>query len=174
MPLRVREASASEYATIAALTVAAYEALFGGEHLHAYRTLLEDVESRAAAGQVLVAVDDAGAIVGSVGYVAGPGTAMSEFDDADACGMRMLAVDPTRRGEGAGRALTEACLARGREAGRLRVLLWSTPAMAVARGLYGRLGFRRVPERDVLIPSEQLDGDPPLHLMAYERPLEVA
>ena len=153
MPLRVREASASEYATIAALTVAAYEALFGREHLHAYRTLLEDVESRAAAGQVLVAVDDAGAIVGSVGYVAGPGTAMSEFDDADACGMRMLAVDPTRRGEGAGRALTEACL---------------------ARGLYGRLGFRRVPERDVLIPSEQLDGDPPLHLMAYERPLEVA
>lgn len=171
MPLQVREASAAEYPAIARLTIAAYEALFGAENLHDYRDELADVAGRAAAGDVLVAVDGDGVLVGSVSYVPGPGTAISEFEDADACGIRMLAVDPASQGNGAGRALTEACLERGRAAGRRRVVLHSTPAMSVARGMYTRLGFRRAPERDVLVPMEDVGGAEPLLLMAYEREL---
>jgi predicted N-acetyltransferase YhbS len=168
VPFEIREADPAEYASIGELTVAAYEALVGPDGLHGYREALVDVAGRAACGAVLVAVNDDGALVGAVGFVAGPGTAMSEFDDADACGIRMLAVAPGHQDEGAGRALVEACLDLGRRARRRRVLLHSTLAMTVARGLYGRLGFERAQARDIVIPAEELGADAPLVLLAYE------
>jgi len=167
VPLTVREARPEEYAVIGQLTVDAYESLVGPDGLHGYRNELLDVAGRASCGAVLVAVDG-GEVLGAVGYVAGPRTAMSEFADDDACGIRMLAVAPRRQGHGAGRALVEACLEQGRREGRRRVLLHSTPAMAVARGLYSRLGFHRAATRDVVIPKEALDADEPLVLLAYE------
>lgn len=167
MACTVREAMPGEYASIGQLTVDAYEALVGAGELRGYRDELLDVAGRAACGAVLVAVDG-DELLGAVGYVAGPGTAMSEFDDLDACGIRMLAVAPARQGEGAGRVLVEACIERGRRARRRRVQLHSTPAMVVARGLYERLGFERTPARDVVISEEALDADAPLVLLAYE------
>jgi ribosomal protein S18 acetylase RimI-like enzyme len=171
MALRVREAAASEYAVIAALTVDAYAAVFGRDGLHEYEAELRDVATRASVGTVLVAVDDSDEVVGAVGYVPGPTTPMSEFDDPDACGIRMLAVAPSRQGMGAGRALTEACLERGRASGCRLVVLHSTEKMVTARGLYERMGFTRTTERDVLIPAEEAGGDEPFLLMAYVRDL---
>jgi len=168
MPLSVRVAAVVEYPEVARLTVAAYEALVGPERLFGYRDELEDVAGRAAAGTVLVAVDGADAVLGAVTYVPGPRTPLSEFDDDDACGIRMLAVDPARQGGGAGRALTVACIERAQADGRGRIVLHSTSAMEIARGMYERLGFERTPRRDVIVPSEDLAGEAPLHLMAYE------
>jgi ribosomal protein S18 acetylase RimI-like enzyme len=163
----VREVRPDEYAAVAALTVAAYEVLFADEGLGEYRAALEDVAGRDAAGTVLVAVDPHGELQGAVAYVPGPTTSMSEFDDADACGIRMLAVDPRHQGAGAGRRLTEACIARGRADGRARVVLHSTRAMEVARGLYERMGFVRATARDVEFPP-QADDDEPFVLLGYE------
>ena len=147
--MRIDEASPAQFAPIARLTVAAYEALLGADALHDYRRQLEDVQGRAAGGTVLVATDDDGSLLGAVLYVPDATSAMSEFDDDDACGIRMLAVDPSCQHRGVGRALVEACLARGRHDARRRVVLHSTPAMVVARALYERLGFERAPSRDV-------------------------
>jgi ribosomal protein S18 acetylase RimI-like enzyme len=55
----------------------------------------------------------------------------------------MLAVDPTARGVGVGRALVRHCLARSRELGFTGVVLCSLPGMTPAHALYRELGFTR-------------------------------
>lgn len=164
--LLVREARLADYDDVARVTVDAYRALRGGP-LGGYERALRDVATRAAAGTVLVAVvgDE---LCGAVAYVPGPHTEMSEFSDLDACGLRMLAVDPARQGHGAGRALVEACVQRGRTDGRRRVLLHSTAEMVIAHHLYDTLGFRRDLARDVDIETEQ----GPLTLMGFELVLD--
>lgn len=166
--VRVREADGDEFDRVGQLTVDAYLEIFGHDGLHGYEHELRDVTARASAGTVLVAVDEQERLVGAVAYVPGPGTQMSEFADDDAAGIRMLAVDPARQHHGAGRCLVDACVALAREEGKRRVLLHSTDAMAIARALYERMGFRRDPERDHLVSAEDMGADEPLLLMAYE------
>ena len=74
--------------------------------------------------------------------------AFAEFDDREACGFRMLAVDPLCQGGGAGGALVRWCIERARGEGRARVTIHSTPWMTRAHELYGRLGFVRRPDLD--------------------------
>lgn len=161
----VREALPAEFDRIAELTVASYRDVHGGE-VGGYEAHLRDVATRASASTVLVAVLD-GTVVGAAAYVPGPGGPMSDFEDADGCGMRMLAVDPDFQHRGAGRALAEACMSRGRSDGRARMVLFSTGDMRVAHHLYVELGFRREVERDREIETEA----GPLLLLAFERSL---
>lgn len=67
--------------------------------------------------------------------------------------LRMLGVDPGRRGTGVGRALVEACLQRARAAGKTAMVLRTTERMAVAQALYRSLGFVRDPGRDMVFDS---------------------
>jgi ribosomal protein S18 acetylase RimI-like enzyme len=163
----IREATPSQFDEIARFTVSAYRALRDGRSLGGYEVDLLDVAHRAAHATVLVAIDEHGSVVGSVTFVERPGTPMSEFTDEDACGIRMLAVDPAHQGKGAGRELTEACIDRARELGRGRVLLHSTAEMTIAHGMYERRGFHRDPGRDVVVDTEH----GPLLLMSFELPL---
>ncbi len=55
----------------------------------------------------------------------------------------MLAVDPSARGLGVGRALVEHCLQRSRAQGFDTVVICSLPAMTAAHALYLSLGFAR-------------------------------
>ena len=129
------------------VTVAAY--LTVGEDGHdGYLDFVRDVATRAATCPVFVAVDAAGAVLGGVTYVPGPGTPYSESEGEGEAGFRMLAVDPAAQGRGVGRALVEACIARARADGRGRLVLLTRPLMADAHALYLRMGFRRAPERD--------------------------
>jgi ribosomal protein S18 acetylase RimI-like enzyme len=162
--VEIRQATPADFAEAARITLDAYVELFGDEGISDYRSELVDVAGRADAGTVLVAERSDGKLVGSVTYVPGPETALSEFDDADACGIRMLAVDPAWQGHGAGRMLAEACLELGRSDRRRRVVLHSTEAMQVARSMYERMGFGRAPARDVHLV---LDTGP-FVLLAYE------
>ena len=64
--------------------------------------------------------------------------------DADACEMKRMFVYPELQGHGAGRALGEAVIRAGREAGYRSMLLDTSFRQTEAQGLYRRLGFREI------------------------------
>ncbi|MEU2663256.1 GNAT family N-acetyltransferase [Micromonospora sp. DT46] len=147
--LSVRRAGPADFAAVARLTVAAYEADGQLKNEHGYAAVLADVASRARDGEVLVAVDDAtGELLGSVTLVL-PGTRYAELSRAGEAEFRMLAVDPAAQGRGVGAALVEACVSRATELGCAAVVICVRDGFAAsAQRLYRRRGFVRVPELD--------------------------
>ncbi|WP_433115275.1 GNAT family N-acetyltransferase [Micromonospora sp. CA-246542] len=145
----VRLAGPADFPAIARLTVASYEADGQLKGEHGYAAVLADVSTRAAAGEVLVAVDEAtGAVLGSVTFVL-PGTPFAELSGPGEAEFRMLAVDPAAQGRGVGAALARACVDRAAELGCTAVVICVRAGMAVsAHRLYERLGFVRTPEKD--------------------------
>ena len=77
-----------------------------------------------------------------------PGSRFRELAGDDEGEFRMLAVDPSAQGRGVGELLARHVVERSRTAGHRAVALSSLPDMHAAHRLYGRLGFRRTPERD--------------------------
>ncbi|MFP3901376.1 MAG: GNAT family N-acetyltransferase [Acidimicrobiia bacterium] len=148
--MEIREVLPDEHGALGELTVDAYADVHPADDLDDYATELRDVATRAAADLVLVAADG-DELLGGVTYVAGPGSPSAEFGDADAAGIRMLAVAPGAQRRGVGGALTRACIDRARAAGRAQVVLHSTDAMTAAHRLYERLGFRRDPTMDQVV-----------------------
>jgi ribosomal protein S18 acetylase RimI-like enzyme len=145
--LRVRPAAPADFDAVAALTVDAYGAdgqLSGG---HGYGRVLADVATRAAAGDLLVAVDETGAVLGAVTYVR-PGTRYAEISQPGEAEFRMLAVAPAAQGRGVGELLARACIERARAEGCAAVVICVRDMAATARRLYDRLGFTPLPERD--------------------------
>jgi ribosomal protein S18 acetylase RimI-like enzyme len=94
---------------------------------------------------LLVAEQD-GAIAGAVAHV-GPGRPRAAFFPPEWSVIRMLVVDPCRRGQGAGRALVQECLRLARDAAAPAVGLHTSPVMASALRMYEALGFVR--DRDL-------------------------
>jgi GNAT superfamily N-acetyltransferase len=109
---------------------------------------LRDAAARAAATDLLVAVDDAGMLIGTVTF-APPGSGYAEITEGPAeAGFRMLAVAGGRQGQGVGTALVQACIDLARAAGCTTLRLSTEPRMTAAQRMYGRLGFVRTPELD--------------------------
>jgi ribosomal protein S18 acetylase RimI-like enzyme len=157
-PVMVRPARPAEYEALGELIVAAYRTL-PDRDLRAsqgYEPILRDVASRAGRSVVLAAELDGG-LAGSVTYVPGPGPD-SETDDPDAAEIRMLAVAPSARGRGVGRALVEACIQLAREAGRRRLVLHTRAVMDDARHIYESMGFLREPSLDFSVEDIDLLG----------------
>ncbi|MGH7390406.1 MAG: GNAT family N-acetyltransferase [Candidatus Rokuibacteriota bacterium] len=125
----------------------------------AYREEIRDVRSRLAMATLVVA-EDRGRILGAITYFPDAGKEEHAAWPPAWAAIRLLAVHPEARGRGAGRLLTEDCIRRARTAGRRAVGLHTTPFMAVARAMYERMGFTRVPEHDFWPMPE-------LHVMAY-------
>lgn len=158
----IRRARPEELEAARRVVLDGYRDLLGSDLRDEYAAVLADVEGRAAHADVLVALD-ADDVVGCVTYVPGLGP-YAEFDDEDAAGIRMLAVDPEVQGRGIGMAMVQACLERAQADGRRKVVLHSTKAMAAAQRLYERAGFARAPQRDVELR-------PDLVLLGFERAL---
>lgn len=120
-----------------------------------YREEMADVGSRAKRGAVVIAAERAGRVIGVVTYLP-PGADKTEEGWPEGYGaVRLLGVLPSERGAGIGRALTEECIERTRKAGGRALGLHTTDLMHVARDMYLRMGFRRVPERD-FVPAPEV------------------
>jgi GNAT superfamily N-acetyltransferase len=129
------------------------------------REMFNPVNVRAR-GDVLVARDAGGTIVGSV-VVVTPESPARRFAQAGEVEMHLLAVRADHRGSGVGSALVEAALERARTAGARRMILWTQPAMQTAQRLYARHGFERLPamdftkgERSFLVFARQIPAQP--------------
>ena len=146
----VRTALPTEHEAVGEVTLGAYLAddlLRADPDAAAYSEELRDAARRATEAELLVAVDDSGELLGTVTFCL-PGTSYAELAGPGEAEFRMLAVAPSGRRRGAGRALVLACLDRAREAGARAVVISSLATMTAAHTLYQGLGFRRAPDRD--------------------------
>lgn len=153
--MSVRDARASELGQIAQLVLDAYQeyqAHFPPDTWERYSQNIMDVRSRLDVSELIVA-EHAGEVVGSVTLY--PNVANAEQGwPAGWAGVRLLAVHPDARGQGIGRVLMDECLRRARRRRSVAVGLHTSDIMRVARGLYERMGFVRVPEFDFRTGSD--------------------
>lgn len=158
----IRDARDDELAAAAEAMVAAYQEYIPpnptGEFL-AYREEIRDVRSRVGLATLIVA-EEAGRILGTVTYYPDARREENAPWPPGWAVIRLLGVAPDVRGRGVGRALTEECIRRARAAGCPAVGLHTTAFMAVARAMYERMGFVRMPELD-------FRPVPRVHVMAY-------
>ncbi|HEY0720682.1 MAG TPA: GNAT family N-acetyltransferase [Gammaproteobacteria bacterium] len=104
-----------------------------------FRQKIQQMSKLAATAEIIVA-EVGSKIVGAAVYV-GPHRSKAEFFKPEWAVMRMLVVSPAARGQGIGRALTEACLHRARR-DRCEILaLHTSNIMAVALAMYLKMGF---------------------------------
>lgn len=113
-----------------------------------YFTNIGDVRSRLPFSTLMVAERE-GSILGAVTFYP---PSSSDPEDGELppgwAGIRLLAVDPDARGQGIARLIMDAVLGRARSLGATALGLHTTELMTVARGMYERMGFTRVPDRD--------------------------
>jgi ribosomal protein S18 acetylase RimI-like enzyme len=170
--MRIRPLRPEDHVAVGELTVEAYARVDPATVETGYDQELRDVAARSDGVEILVAVDGDGdgpgeRILGAVTYVPGPDSPGAEFADADAAGIRMLAVAMDARRRGVGEALTMAYVERARATDRRQILLHSADRMTAAHRLYLRLGF----ERD---PSIDWEGEPGLWLRGFRLRLDDA
>lgn len=145
MPIEIRLATTAELPRVGDLCVAAY-APFAQPGEAGYVAVLRDAAGRAAAAELLVAVDDR-EVLGTVTFVPDGGP-LGEIARPDEAEFRMLAVDPAAQGRGVGMALMRWVVDEARRRGKRGLVCSSLAEMRAAHRIYERLGFRRVPERD--------------------------
>jgi ribosomal protein S18 acetylase RimI-like enzyme len=151
MDVLIRPARPAELDAIGTLTVDVY----GGERLAGedYLPVLADTGARAAAPltEVVVAVEPTtGEVQGSLTYCRF-GSPFADLALEGEAEVRMLAVNAGSRRRGIGEALVLDAVERGKADGCERLVLFTMLAMRDAQRLYDRLGFARVPERDLTL-----------------------
>jgi len=145
----IRDAHPEELDEVAAVLKDAFEQyarLIPPDAWQSYLEDIMDVRGRLPESQLIVAEVD-WKIVGSVTLFLNESESPSPWPHGWA-GVRLLGVRPAFRGKGVGKALMEECIRRCREKGVKMVGLHTTEAMGVARRMYERMGFVRVPEFD--------------------------
>ena len=145
--IKLRDARPGELEHVAKLLVAAYqeyEEFMQADRWDWYRNDMINVRSRIPDSELIVA-EVRNKIAGAVTlYPQGSNNGWP----AGWAGIRLLAVDPDFRGRGIGRGLMEECIRRCRERGTKTIGLHTTELMKVARAMYERIGFERIPEFD--------------------------
>lgn len=141
----IREARDSEFTAIGALLIAAYREfepkmsaddwtrLSGG--LAVAPSLFSDA--------VKLVADIDGELAGFVAYIP-PGFSDERMFGREWASIRMLGIALSARGQGLGRLLTEACVARARGDGARVLGLHTSEAMAAARRIYEAMGLREL------------------------------
>ncbi|MFI8302037.1 GNAT family N-acetyltransferase [Streptomyces sp. NPDC085927] len=178
MDIVIRPVEPYEFGELGEITAQAYlrDGLLDFGESDAYLGELRDVAGRAAAAEVLVAVEGTGApagvagaggagrVLGGVTFVPRGGP-MADIAGPGEAEIRMLAVARAARRRGVGEALVRACADRARATeGCVRIVLSTQRTMRAAHRVYERLGFVRSPGRD-WNPVPHLDD---ITLLTYE------
>ena len=154
----VRNATPEEFEEIGKLMVSVYSQLEGfpkqTEQPNYYKMLtnIGELTNRPGA-ELLIAVAADNKIAGGVvffsdmQYYGSGGTATKE---QNACGFRLLAVDPLTRGKGIGKLLTEECIRKAKDKQVSQVIIHTTMAMQQAWKMYEGLGFKRSTDLDFM------------------------
>ncbi|MFP4149619.1 MAG: GNAT family N-acetyltransferase [Nitriliruptoraceae bacterium] len=150
--VRIRPMRWEEADRVGELTLAGYDAY--GRIEGPYREHLADPRRRVDRCTDLLVAEVAGEVVGTVTFVLPhdgewEGRRIAEGDAS----FRMLAVDPRAEGQGVGRALVGACIARAEAHGARRIVITTMAWMDRAQRMYQRLGFQRRPDLDIRFPS---------------------
>ncbi|WP_256728644.1 GNAT family N-acetyltransferase [Microbacterium oleivorans] len=148
----IRLVRTEEFERAGDLTARAYEHSYAGLS-DGYLSSLRDVATRVRQGDVWVAVDGGGEILGTV-WVSRPHRPLAAVALSGETDFRQLAVAPEARGRGIGEALTRHVIDLARERGSHRVVMNSGPEMTAAHALYAKLGFQRLHDREGTIEVE--------------------
>jgi ribosomal protein S18 acetylase RimI-like enzyme len=157
--LMVRQLREAEAPQASAVLLAAYRQIYpeGDTSEEGYLHHVADVGARLSQVPVLGCFLGE-QLIGSVTLVLDEASEYAEGLQVGEAGIRMLGVDPKAQRHGAGRALVTACLDRARADQKHAVALHTNVQMVQAQRLYERMGFVRVPERDLTLPQVKLLG----------------
>jgi predicted N-acetyltransferase YhbS len=166
----VREAKDADVAAVDAVLRAAnaqFAHILPPALYRAYLANVLDIRGRLDESRLLVAEHE-GRIVGTITLY--PDASREGWGwPSHWTGIRAVAVAPSARGLGIGRALAVTCIERSRALGALAVCLHTASFMGAAVAMYERLGFRRLPEFDHDVGSMFAAGtvEPPIVARAY-------
>ena len=76
------------------------------------------------------------------------GTSALAREDDETFELAKMSVAPSLRGQGIGQLLIGHCIARARDLGAKKLLLWSNSQLQPAIALYSKFGFRHTPVVD--------------------------
>jgi ribosomal protein S18 acetylase RimI-like enzyme len=165
--LQLRDARHTDRDSIRDVTISAYGDYANQWFWDLYRqNILETLARRDPAEQIVAEHD--GHIVGAV--LLYPAGTMFSFPNGETVQLehpevRLLAVAPTARGQGVGKALMQECIRRARQSSWPAITLHTGDFMQAAVHLYERLGFVRAPDLD----SEPAPG---INIKGYRLALE--
>lgn len=147
MNLRVRACAPADREAVNAVARAAF-----AQYAHDYQdwpSFIDGIGRMAdlARDADLLVAECGDRVAGAVAHV-GPGRPRSAIFPDDWSVIRMLVVDPARRGQGIGSRLVAGCLRLALEAGAPAVGLHTSPIMASALRMYEAIGFVRDRELD--------------------------
>lgn len=154
----VRNAKPIEFEQIGQLMVEVYSQLEGfpkpAEQPNYYHLLANIGDLTHNPGtELLVAVTQDDTIAGGVVYFSDMkyyGSGGSATTEQNTGGFRLLAVDPTIRGKGIGKLLTQTCIQKTIDNQFGQVIIHSTKAMQTAWKMYEKLGFQRSEDLDFM------------------------
>jgi GNAT superfamily N-acetyltransferase len=154
--ITIRPAVEADYDAIARITRDSYLAAgYFDSADHPYMQQIQEVGERAAKATIWVAERDR-QVVGSV-TLALAGEPLADIALEDELEFRMLVVDPAVQRSGAGQAMVNAIIEHAKSLEGIKgVALTTGGTWESAHGLYRKTGFRRVPERDWLIPGTDI------------------
>lgn len=147
MNIFLRDATPSDFNTIAHISVKAYQeylTVLNAENWQTMQNSLSNVENTAKSAKFIVA-EVADEIAGAIAYYP-PGKSNGKIFNSQWASLRLLGVAPKHRGKGIGKLLTKEGIIRAKEDNAEAVGLYTSEAMAVARKMYAGLGFDQVQE----------------------------
>jgi ribosomal protein S18 acetylase RimI-like enzyme len=140
----IERATAKDFEAIAELNVSAYTEFSSRLQPGSWEVMqknLRNVAGRAKFAEFLV-FRFGDAIAGSVAYCA-PGKGDPAIFSPDMASILLLAVDPSKRGQGIAKGLTLACIAKASDDKANTIGLFTNELMRPAQQLYRALGFQQ-------------------------------
>ena len=154
----IRNAKPNEFEETGKLMVRVYSQLEGfpkeSEQPDYYNMLANIGElTKKPNTELLIAVSSEGKIGGAVVYFSDMkfyGSGGTATREQNASGFRLLAVDPSVRGQGIGKLFSIECIRKAKEHQNSQVVIHTTKAMQVAWKMYENLGFKRSKDLDFM------------------------